>query len=141
VDAGTGAVEKFGAADGLAGDDVRSLAWDSARGILWAGTTDGISEIFPASGTGPSFGSGTYVYPNPVAAGSTVLRLGGITGEVQGEVRDLSGAVIRAFECNPVQNEAWDLRTGGGSPAAPGIYLIVLRSDGRSQVLRVAVVR
>jgi ABC-type transporter Mla MlaB component len=86
VDAGTGTVERFTTADGLAGDDVRSLAWDSSRGILWAGTTDGISEIHPTSGTGPGFGGDTYVYPNPIVASSTSLRLGGITGEVDGEI-------------------------------------------------------
>ncbi len=141
VDAGTGAVEKFTTADGLAGDDVRSLAWDAARGILWVGTTDGISEIFPASGSGPGFGSQTYVYPNPLGAGSTALHLGGITGDVSGEIRDLNGSVIRSFRCNPAQNEAWDLRTDDGTPAAPGIYLVVLHSDGGSQVLRAAIVR
>lgn len=141
VDAATRVVESFTVLDGLAGDDVRALAWDSRRGALWAGTTEGVSEIYPGSGSGPSFGDGTYLYPNPIDAGATALRLGGITGEVEGEVRDLSGAMLKAFRCDPTQNEAWDLRGGDGSPAAPGIYLIVLRDGGRSRVLRAALVR
>jgi len=141
VDAATRAVENFTVLEGLAGDDVRALAWDSSRGALWAGTTDGVSEIYPSSGSGSSFGNGTYLYPNPVDAGATALRLGGITGEVVGEVRDLSGATLKTFRCDPARNEAWDLRDSDGSPAAPGIYLIVLRDGGRSQVLRAALVR
>jgi ligand-binding sensor domain-containing protein len=141
VDAASGAVEKFTTADGLAGDDVLALAWDAARGALWAGTTGGVSEIYPSSNGGATFGSGTYLYPNPITPASTELRLGGISGEVKGEVRDLNGSVIRTFQCNPAQNAVWDLRTGDGSPAAPGIYLVMLRAEGRTQTLRAAVVR
>jgi ligand-binding sensor domain-containing protein len=141
VDAKTGAVESFTAADGLAGNDVRALAWDTTRATLWAGTVDGISQIYPGGGGTPGLGSGTYVYPNPLTSGATALRLGGITGDVDGEIRDLSGTVIRTFHCNPAQTEIWDLRTADGTMASPGVYLVVLRSGGQSQVLRAAVLR
>jgi ligand-binding sensor domain-containing protein len=141
VEAGTAAVERFTADDGLAGNDVRALAWDPARGVLWAGTTEGVSEIHPGTSAGPAFGSDAYLYPNPVGAGSGALRVGGLTGEVHGEIRDLQGGVVRDFRCDPAQNVAWDLRLPDGTPAAAGVYLVVLRDGRQSRILRAAVVR
>lgn len=140
IDAQSGAVEHWGEAEGLVDDDVRALAWDSARGVLWVGTAAGISEVFPGSGGG-GFSDQSYLYPNPLGAGGGGLRLGGITDEVSGEVRDLTGALIRRFECTPTQNQVWDLRLANGSPAASGIYLVVLRDGDRARILRAAVVR
>ena len=140
VEASSGVVESWSKLDGLAGDDVQSLAWDSGRGILWVGTTDGISEIFPGGGAS-GFNDRSYLYPSPLGATATALRLGGITDEVTGEVRDVTGALIRRFKCNPSQNEVWDLRLANGSPASPGVYLVVLRAGDRSRILRTAVVR
>jgi hypothetical protein len=140
VEAGSGVVESWGMPDGLVGDDVRSLAWDSRRGVLWVGTADGISEIFPGGGSS-GFSDRSYLYPNPLGAAGSVLRLGGITDEVTGEVRDLTGAVIRRFRCDPSQNEVWNLRLANGTLAAPGVYIVVLRAGDRSRILRAAVVR
>jgi hypothetical protein len=140
VEAGSGVVESWSTLDGLVGDDVRSLTWDSRRGVLWVGTADGISEIFPGGGSS-GFSDRSYLYPNPLGATATALRLGGITDEVEGEVRDLTGALIRRFRCDPVQNEVWDLRSANGSPASPGVYVVVLRAGDRTRILRAAVVR
>jgi ligand-binding sensor domain-containing protein len=140
VEASSGVVESWSTLDGLVGDDVRSLAWDSQRGVLWVGTADGISEIFPGGGSS-GFSDRSYLYPNPLGATATALRLGGITDEVMGEVRDLTGALIRRFRCDPVQNEVWNLRLANGSPASPGVYVVVLRAGDRTRILRAAVVR
>ncbi len=141
VDAASGGVERWSMLDGLVAGDVRALAWDRSRGVLWVGTAAGISEVFPSGGEGPGFSDASYLYPNPLDAGAAALRVGGITDEVAGEVRDLSGAVIRRFRCDPVQNQVWDLRLADGSTAASGIYLVVLRGGGRARTLRVALVR
>jgi len=140
VEASSGVVESWSTLDGLAGDDVQSLAWDSGRGVLWVGTTDGISEVFPGEGLS-GFNDRSYLYPSPLGANATALRLGGITDEVTGEVRDLTGAVIRRFRCDPAHNEVWDLRLANGSLATPGVYVVVLRAGDRSRILRTAVVR
>ena len=42
---------------------------------------------------------------------------------------------------DPAHNEVWDLRLANGSPAAPGVYVVVLRAGDRSRILRTAVVR
>ena len=140
IDAASGGLEHWGTADGLIADDVRALAWDSSRGILWVGTAAGISEIVPGSGGG-GFSDQSYLYPNPLGSTGSALRLGGITDQVTGEVRDVTGSLIRRFQCNPAQNQVWDLRLANGSMAAPGIYLVVLRDGDRSRILRAAVVR
>jgi ligand-binding sensor domain-containing protein len=141
VDAATLAVETWSTDDGLAGDDVRALAWDAARGVLWVGTTEGFSEVVPGGGSGTAFDESSYLYPSPLGPSATALRLGGITGVVKGEVRDASGAIVRRFEADPAQNEVWDLKASDGSRAASGVYVVVLREGDRSRALRVAVIR
>ena len=141
VDAGSGAVEHWAQAEGLPGDDVRCVAWDRNRGVLWAGTADGISEIVPVTEGSAGFNDQSYVYPNPLDASASTLRIGGITNSVSGDVRDLTGALIRHFHCDPAQDRVWDLRLEDGSRAAPGVYLVILRDGDRSRSLRVAVIR
>ncbi len=140
VEAISGVVESWSTLDGLVGNDVRCLAWDATRNILWVGTSDGISEIHPGEG-GSGFSDRSYLYPSPLGASATTLRLGGITDEVTGEVRDLTGALIRRFRCDPAQNEVWNLRLASGALASPGVYIVVLRAGDRSRILRTAVVR
>lgn len=137
----TGVVERFGAADGLADDDVVALAWDGAREILWAVTAGGVSEIHPSSSGRTAFGDGSYVYPNPVTEANAPVRLGGIAGEVRGEIRDLAGNRIESFRANPASPVVWDLRDERGAIVAPGVYLVVLRQGDITRVLRVAVAR
>ncbi|HYQ89224.1 MAG TPA: two-component regulator propeller domain-containing protein, partial [Candidatus Binatia bacterium] len=137
---GGGSIEVFTAADGLVDDDVRALAWDVKRGVLWVGTANGISRVVAATGD-PAITAATYVYPNPSRVAGT-LKLGGIVNTVDGEVRDLAGNVVHRFHCDPAQNEIWDLRRENGEPAASGVYLVVLRDkSGGSKTLRAAVVR
>ncbi|MGE5177409.1 MAG: hypothetical protein ACM3JJ_13680 [Hyphomicrobiales bacterium] len=135
------AAERFTVADGLVDDQVRSVAWDEAHRILWAATAHGVSEIHAAPEGAPSFGSDAYVYPNPVGPGAGPLRVGGLTGSVTGEIRDLTGRRVRNFHADPLDDAIWDLNGPDGSPAAPGVYLVVLREGGRSRLLRVAVIR
>lgn len=137
----TGEIEAFHAADGLADDNVVALSWDGAREILWAVTAGGVSEIHPTLSTRASFDDGSYVYPNPVSTASAPVRVGGLSGAIRGEIRDLSGTRIRSFQASPVATAVWDLRNDEGSIVAPGIYLVVLRQGDLKRVLRVAVTR
>jgi ligand-binding sensor domain-containing protein len=141
VDAATDAVEHWGGDQGLAGDDVRSLAWDARKSELWVGTVDGISEVLPVSGGTSAIDQTTYVFPNPLGASASALRIGGIHGAVSGEVRDLTGAVIRRFQADPTQDRIWDLTTESGARAAAGVYLVFLRDGGHTRSFRVAVIR
>lgn len=135
------AVERFTTADGLVNDDVRGLAWDENRGILWVATAAGVSEVHPQASGAPALAGSAYVYPNPAIAGQGSVRIGGITGAVTGEVRDLQGNRVRRFRADPVANAAWDLRDDAGVLVAPGIYLLQLRDAGRVLTLRLAVTR
>jgi ligand-binding sensor domain-containing protein len=84
VGAGSTFVEHWSTAEGLAGDDVRALAWDAAQRTLWVGTTSGISEIVVPKAGATTFTSQSYVYPSPIGPETTALRIGGIAGEVTG---------------------------------------------------------
>jgi ligand-binding sensor domain-containing protein len=133
-------IEVFKTEQGLVDDDIRALAWDAARGVLWVGTAHGVSRVV-ASGAGvPGITDKAYVYPNPSRAQGT-LRIGGIQNALTGEVFDLAGNLVHRFRCDPAQNEIWDLRTESGEPAPSGVYLIVLHDKSRSKTLRAAVVR
>ena len=136
-----GAVESWTTDDGLAGNDIRALVWDAAGGALWMGTPDGFSKIVPAGAAGAAFDDASYVYPSPIGPAATALRIGGITGAVKGEVRDVQGAIVHRFEANPAQDRVWDLTDSGGGRAAPGVYVVILREGDRSRAIRVAVIR
>jgi sugar lactone lactonase YvrE len=136
---GTGAIEVFTTADGLVDDDIRALAWDAPRGVLWIGTAHGITRAVPSQSSEPAVSDQTFVYPNP--SRTSILKLGGIRNELEGEIRDLSGNVIHRFRCDPASNEIWDLRVGSGELAPPGVYLVVLRDKSGSKTLRAAVMR
>ena len=133
--------QRFTTADGLVDDDVRGLAWDEARGILWVATGNGVSEVHPQSSGAPSFGAEAYAYPNPARPGTGAIRIGGLTGAVTGEIRDVTGRLVRNIRADPVSNAVWDLRDASGAPAAPGVYLIVLRDGDRVRIVRAAVAR
>ena len=141
VGAGSTFVERWTTAEGLAGDDVHALAWDAATRTLWAGTTSGISEIVVPKAGSATFTSSSYVYPSPIGPETTALRIGGITGEVTGEIRDVTGAVVRRFRCDPAHDVVWDLLLADGSRARSGIFVVMLRDGAEHRTLRVAVVR
>jgi ligand-binding sensor domain-containing protein len=136
-----GTVESWTTEDGLAGDDVRALVWDAAQGALWAGTPDGFSKIVPSGAAETSFDDASYVYPSPIGPSATALRIGGIAGVVNGEVRDVEGAIVHRFQVNPAQDVVWDVTASDGSRAAPGVYVVILREGDRSRAIRVAVIR
>jgi hypothetical protein len=137
----TGDIERFGVVDGVAADDIAALAWDGARRILWAVTAGGVSEIHPGFANKPSFDDGSYAYPNPASPATGPVRLGGISGEIRGEIRDVAGNRIKSFRADPASSVAWDVRDASGAFVAPGIYLLVLRQGDITRVLRVAVTR
>jgi ligand-binding sensor domain-containing protein len=137
----TGAIELFTGADGLASDDVKALAWEGGRDVLWAVTAGGVSEIHASPSSRASFGEGSYLYPNPATAANPTIRLGGISGELRGEIRDLAGTTLHAFHADPAAPAIWDLRDERGAIVAPGVYLVVLRQGDLTRVLRVAVTR
>ena len=138
---GLGSLETFTTADGLVDDDVRALAWDAKREVLWVGTANGISRVVAGASGLNAITDATYVYPNPSRAAGT-LKLGGIQNSLDGEVRDLAGNLLHRFRCDPAANEIWDLNRENGEPAPSGVYLIVLHDkSGTSRTLRAAVVR
>ncbi len=137
---GGGPIEVFTAQQGLVDDDIRALAWDTPRGVLWVGTAHGISRVAPSAAAAPGITDETYVYPNPSRPAGT-LRLGGIQNTLDGEIRDLAGNLVHRFRCDPAQNEIWNLRAENGEPAPSGVYLVVLHDRSRSKTLRAAVVR
>jgi ligand-binding sensor domain-containing protein len=141
VGAGSTFVEHWSTAEGLAGDDVRALAWDAAQRTLWVGTTSGISEVVVPKAGATTFTSQSYVYPSPIGPETTALRIGGIAGEVTGEIRDVTGAIVRRFQCDPAHDVVWDLLLANGTRARSGEFVVVLRDGAEHRMLRVAVVR
>ena len=137
---GLGPIEVFTSMQGLVDDDIRALAWDASKGVLWVGTAHGISRVVPSSSAVPGITDSTYVYPNPSRAAG-MLKLGGIRNALEGEIRDLAGNLIHRFRCDPASNEIWNLMKENGEPASAGVYLVVIHDKSASRILRAAVVR
>jgi hypothetical protein len=97
--------------------------------------------IHPGFSNRFAFDDRSYLDPNPATAATAAVLLGGISGAVEGEIRDLSGTRLRSFRADPVSTAIWDLRGPGGGPVAPGLYLVVLRQGDLTRTLRLAVTR
>jgi ligand-binding sensor domain-containing protein len=130
----------------LVEDEVRAIRIDPATGVVWIGTTGGISRFDPRYRPPPAPPVPRLVfklYPNPAAvtALGITLRLDGSGTTYTGEVYDLQGRLLRRFGGLSNRGVVWDGRTGEGDLVGPGIYLIRVESGGKSGVARVALLR
>lgn len=136
-----GSLDILTSQDGLVDDNVASLAWDAAAGAIWVATAHGVSRVVLADPQGPGFSPATYLFPNPVRGPGGTLRVGGLDNAIEGEIRDPAGRLVHRFHADPGSDQIWDLTRTDGGPAAPGIYLVLLRGHGATRILRVAVLR
>lgn len=116
---------------GLPSDQVRCLMVDTA-GVLWAGTGGGVARYNPSMGLDDrSLFAGTMVYPNPV---NDMLHVqpAGSGLEVVWQMTDQLGRVVRSGAVGGMVPFTVDMTS-----LAEGTYLVQLKIDGRSEVLRV----
>ena len=129
----------------IAGDEVRAVAVDRQSGVVWIGTSLGVSRFDPGyvAPAPPALASLEVVaWPNPAllnGAGLS-LRLSGNAVSYQGAVYDAAGRRLHRFD-SPNGRVFWDGRDGSGSLVRPGIYFVRVESGGHARTVRVVLLR
>ncbi len=128
----------------LVDDDIRSIAYDQKRGIMYFGTIKGLSslEVAPVQ-TLRSIAS-LEVGPNPFLVPSeTRLTIRNLSAEATLKVISTSGALVSQFKAQGGGRAFWDGRDSEGKVVPSGIYFIVAFSDNGNQTgtAKIAVVR
>ena len=128
----------------LVDDDIRSIAYDSKRGIMYFGTVKGLSslEVAPVQTlrTMASLETG----PNPfLVPSSSRLTIRGLSADASIKVISTSGALIAQFKAQGGGRAFWDGRDTAGKIVPSGIYFVIAYSDNGDQAgtAKIAVVR
>jgi len=130
----------------LVSDQVRSIRVDPVSGVVWIGTTSGITRFDPFYVPPPPPRPPTLkvaVFPNPgtLTALGVSLRVLGNGSSYQGEVYDLNGRKVRRFSGISNGRVFWDGHDDGGALVRPGIYFVRIEAEGRQSTARVALLR
>jgi hypothetical protein len=128
----------------LVGDDIRSIAFDQKRGIVYFGTEKGLSslEVFPvqAGRTMTSLDVG----PNPfVVPSATPLTIRNLAAESSIKILSTNGALVCEFKAQGGGRAFWDGRNRQGDLVQSGIYFLVAYTENGTQTStgKIAVVR
>jgi ligand-binding sensor domain-containing protein len=128
----------------LIDNDVRSIAIDQRRGIVYMGTERGLASLqIAAVRTARSFttlelGPNPYVIPN-----SRDLMIGNLVENTTIKILSVSGAMVSQFEAQGGGRAFWNGRSEGGELVPSGIYFVVAFAENGEKVVtgKVAVVR
>lgn len=128
----------------LLDDDVRSIAIDQQRGIVYFGTEKGLSSLaIDAVRTVPTLttltlGPNPFLIPNPSS-----LVIGNLVANSTIKVLTTAGALVSQFAAQGGGRAFWDGRASDGEFVASGVYLIVAFAENGSQIAtgKVAVIR
>lgn len=128
----------------LVGDDIRSIAFDQKRGIVYFGTEKGLSslEVFPvqAARTMTSLDFG----PNPFMVPSVMpLTIRNLAAESTIKILSTNGTLVREFKAQGGGRAFWDGRNRQGDLVQSGIYFVVAYTENGTQTStgKIAVVR
>jgi ligand-binding sensor domain-containing protein len=128
----------------LVDDDIRSIAYDQQRGIMYFGTVKGLSSLEVAPVQTVRSMSTLEVGPNPfLVPSASRLTIRGLPADALIKVISTSGNLIAQFKAQGGGRGFWDGRDAEGNPVPSGIYFVVAFSDNGDQTgtAKVAVVR
>ncbi|MCX6134731.1 MAG: hypothetical protein NTU47_13035 [Ignavibacteriales bacterium] len=128
----------------LVDDDIRSIAYDQKRGIMYFGTVKGLSSLEIASVQAQRTISTLEVGPNPYVVPSTSrLTIKGLSAETSIKILSTNGELMSQFKAQGGGRAFWDGRDTEGKVVPSGIYFVVAFSDNGNQsgTAKVAVVR
>lgn len=128
----------------LLDNDVRSIAIDQQRGIVYFGTEKGLSSLsIEAVRTLRNFttlelGPNPYLIPN-----ITDLVIGNLVTNSTIKILSVSGALVSQFPAQGGGRAFWNGRDGGGEYVPTGVYFVVAFAENGEKLTtgKVAVVR
>ena len=129
----------------LLANQIRSLAIDENKGIVYAGTDEGLTSFeTPYIKPLESFDK-LFVYPNPftISTGENLVTIDGLIRDSEIKVLTVNGTLVTQFFSPGGRTAYWDGKDSKGELVSTGIYLIVaFDSEGNSVVTgKVAVLR
>ncbi len=154
IDYGFGVLYSAGVISGLPGGRVRRVACNiDARQVAVSGERGVmLIEVTPESANNSGPLDNLYLYPNPLYAGSSSIKLGGVDAEVSWdnyvpsggvsvEIFNLTGQSV--YKNGHVEGDTplWDGTLRNGSLVAPGVYQVRLEIDGQILIKPLAIVR
>jgi hypothetical protein len=124
----------------LIDDDVRAVAFDDKRGIVYFGTEKGLSSLTTtALAPVENFGE-LLVSPNPFSLPSTRdLQIDGLVRDSNIKVITIDGRLVRDFSSPGGRIAFWDGRDETGRFVPSGVYIIVASPPDGEQVAKVKV--
>jgi len=130
----------------LPNDDIKSIAVDEGKGIIYVGTDFGLTEIKTLFVKPNSDFSQLFVYPNPItidANKNSNLIIDGLVEDSEIKILDISGNLVNEFITIGGRTTFWNLRDLDNNYVASGVYIIVAFDSEANQVsqTKVAVIR
>jgi ligand-binding sensor domain-containing protein len=128
----------------LVSNDVRSIAIDQRRGIVYFGTEKGLSSLNIAAVQPAEAYSSLEVAPNPYTVpgdGQVVIR--NLVANSTVKILTTNGLLVSQFKAQGAGRAFWDGKDDKGQYVSTGIYFIVAFSDNGNQTVtgKIAVVR
>lgn len=128
----------------LLDNDIKSIAIDHDKGIVYFGTDKGLSGLQTAYYTPKQSFSSLFISPNPFFLPSTSsLSIDGLVEESSIKVLAIDGKVITEFASPGGRVAFWDGTDSRGKLVSSGVYLVVAYSADGNQITtaKVAVIR
>ena len=128
----------------LVDNDVRSIAIDQRRGVVYIGTEKGLSSLqIAAVQTLRSFGT-LELGPNPYTLPNLQpMSINNLVANSTVKILTVSGALVSEFSAQGGGRAFWDGRDRNGALVPTGVYFVVAYADNGNQVAKgkIAVVR
>ena len=129
----------------LVSNDILSLFFDNASGILYIGTNHGLSRLSTPFSEPTESLIPLSIYPNPFIPGTHErVIIDNLARDVAVSIYTASGFLVRRFLPDEIQGRrlTWTGRTDTGEAAAGGIYIVITTAeDGQSTMVKFALVR
>lgn len=130
----------------LISDQVRSIAIDGAKGLVYIGTENGLSTVVTTAITPKEGFDEIFVYPSPFVIGASeknILTIDGLIKDSEIKILTIEGKLLRKIITPGGRIGYWDGRDEEGDFVNSGVYLLIAYdTDGNNVAAsKVSVIR
>ncbi len=129
----------------LLSDQIRSIAIDADKGIVFVGTDEGLTSFETPYIKPVESYEELFIYPNPfyVNSGNNLLTIDGLVQNSNIKILSISGTLIAEFSSPGGRTAYWDGKDDNGDLVSTGVYIIVAYQSESNDVVtgKVAVLR